>query len=155
LNADAAEGALAAEDEALVVLGVDKARMGIETLQAAVDHVLDELTLRCRVERTDVLALDLFHDLDDKAYQGVVLILLVRRRAARHGIAKQKNTRNAQKPGKVPTWHEINSSGRTRKCRQKIIPVRRNRRETVWFPIALCPSQIALWLYKFSGSFAR
>src|SRR5437660_4180039 len=79
--------------------------MGIKPFQAAVYHVLDKAALGLGIERTHILAFDLFHDLDHEADQGIILILLVGRGAMRYAVPQQKYARDAEKPGEVPTWH--------------------------------------------------
>src|SRR5207248_11388754 len=58
--------------ELLVLARVDVGRVRVEPLQAAVDHVLDELALALAVQLDDVLLLDLVEDVDD---QGDVLVV--------------------------------------------------------------------------------
>ena len=77
-------------------MGIDEAGVRIEPLETAVDHVLDELALGVGVERPHVLVLDLLHDLDDQADEGVVLVLLASRGTVRDRVAQQNHPCDTQ-----------------------------------------------------------
>src|SRR5262249_40196450 len=58
------------------------------------------------VERLNVLILDLVNDLDEKANQLVILVLLAERCTVGDGQADERERGNAEQPGQVPARHE-------------------------------------------------
>src|SRR5262249_46843430 len=101
-NADAAELAAAGLAELLVFVGADERGMRIEFFEAAIDHVLDELTLLVLVELADVASLYFLEHIDNELE---VLMLRLRRRSRRaisDGNAEDRGCGDAQKPGEVP-----------------------------------------------------
>jgi hypothetical protein len=101
LDAGAAELALALLVELLVVARVDVRRVGVEALQPAVDHVLDQLALAVGGDVHDVLLPHLVEDVHHQAHQLVILVALARRSAVGDRQAEDAGGGDAEQPVQV------------------------------------------------------
>jgi hypothetical protein len=78
----------------------------IESLQAAIDHVLDQLAVLGFVQRLDVFVIHLVQHINEQADVFVFAFALLRRGAERHGECDQVGAEDSQQPHKVPARHE-------------------------------------------------